>query len=313
MARARTATEPMIECPRCGYDVSGVMSTWATECPVEGTCSECGYEFQWKHLLGANLGVPKWFFETAQRKKIRAAISTSVRTVAPWRFWRDVPLHAPMSRGRLVVISAGSLIVAYGFSIVALSADYLFRVATSPWSKRWSISLSDRIKNILYLFRHHAMWPSGNVTPKLPRDFEFAVHWLLLTSLVLPVCFLTIRKTLRTVRVRPVHLARSGAYAFVAVAIALSIWFAFFAAEVVWEQWAGTRLPVWFQSCMNRAVVFWPIVSVLWWWCVCQFYLCIRHAFWVALAMQVMAILAAAVVLYPLTRDEMAWYRFVPW
>lgn len=34
-------------CPKCGYDQSGEIATWETQCPLEGRCSECGIAFAW--------------------------------------------------------------------------------------------------------------------------------------------------------------------------------------------------------------------------------------------------------------------------
>jgi len=93
--------------------VSGAIATWTNECPLEGRCSECGLDFAWTDVLGPLRRVPKWFFETAKRKKIRAATSTSVRTLMPWHFWKCVPLHAPVSTSRLAVNCGAGLVVAY--------------------------------------------------------------------------------------------------------------------------------------------------------------------------------------------------------
>lgn len=52
-------------CPRCGYDLSGPIPDWTTECPLEGTCPECGTGFRYADVFHPErLDVP-WFIEHA--------------------------------------------------------------------------------------------------------------------------------------------------------------------------------------------------------------------------------------------------------
>ena len=52
-------------CPRCGYDLRGVVTTWADACPLESTCSECGLFFAWSEVIGPLAPRPGWCVEFA--------------------------------------------------------------------------------------------------------------------------------------------------------------------------------------------------------------------------------------------------------
>lgn len=40
-------------CPACRYDLSGQVATWdaAEQCPLSGTCPECGESFEWWFVI----------------------------------------------------------------------------------------------------------------------------------------------------------------------------------------------------------------------------------------------------------------------
>ena len=54
-------------CPRCGYDLRGVVATWAEACPLQSTCSECGLALEWSEVVGARARRPGWCVEFAPR------------------------------------------------------------------------------------------------------------------------------------------------------------------------------------------------------------------------------------------------------
>ena len=49
-------------CPRCGYDLSGIVASWKDACPLTGICSECVLEFQCRYLLDPRFKIKPWFF-----------------------------------------------------------------------------------------------------------------------------------------------------------------------------------------------------------------------------------------------------------
>jgi hypothetical protein len=290
------------------------MSTWTSVCPVEGRCSECGYEYQWKHLLGPNLGVPKWFFETARRRVIRAAISTSVRTLMPWHFWRRVPLHAPMSRTRLAGLVIGGVVAVYLTGVLALSMEPIFAAFRQPqmvfvpggtsFVPPFGLAAIQR-----YLQRDLGevlLWPAGGMHRILAERTGRVLLWLHLVALFTPVCFLVIRGTLRTQRVRLAHIWRMTAYAAVATSTAFCIWM--FAAGLWWFFTDPPFNPMSPNKDigLGRLWILWPVPLAVWWWFACQRYIGIRNAFWVATLIQLAAALGTTLVLLPVI-DNGTW------
>jgi hypothetical protein len=76
-------------CPRCGYDLRGLVATWTDSCPLEGVCSECGLDLRWAEVLVPDKFEPRWCVEFAPRRRsiLRAAWRTLLRSFRPWSFW----------------------------------------------------------------------------------------------------------------------------------------------------------------------------------------------------------------------------------
>jgi hypothetical protein len=94
-----------IDCPRCGYDLRGTVATWRDQCPLEGTCTECGLRFAWSHVLMIGKYEPAWCveFAPAVRNVPRACASTFLRSFRPWRFWRSMNMSSRVRWRRLAV------------------------------------------------------------------------------------------------------------------------------------------------------------------------------------------------------------------
>lgn len=97
----------MIEprCPRCGYDLRGVVSVWGDACPLEGRCTECGLVFEWGALLVPEKFEPLWCVEFApdRRQVPRACVTTAWRTFWPWGFWSRMQMSFDVRWRRLAV------------------------------------------------------------------------------------------------------------------------------------------------------------------------------------------------------------------
>lgn len=92
-------------CPKCGYDQTGEIATWDTQCPIRGICTECGLEFNWSNVMRPELGQVPWYVEHA--KGVRRFIWRSVRTpfhlILPHRFWNQLDPAKPVSIVRLIL------------------------------------------------------------------------------------------------------------------------------------------------------------------------------------------------------------------
>jgi len=256
-------------------------------------------------------GVPKWFFETARVRRIRSAISTSVRTLAPWHFWKRVPLHAPMSWGRLAVLVFGAMVISYVLVILATSAQPLaeqipFHQAYSRQNRAniWEVTplstyptiLSDTLAKTL-------RWPMSGILGRVSPHIGTVISWIVLTTILMPVCFLALPKTFRVQRVRRAHLLRMAAYGMVATFVCMTLWIAI---VMGWDwcsgRWGGHSFWISVSPGIDRiglgkSLLCSPVPMFLWWWCACARYLRLSHAFWVAFLLQLMATLASSVVM----------------
>jgi hypothetical protein len=186
-------------CPRCGYDLTGVVESWQTCCPLGGTCSECGLEFRWRELLSAEGQRLIGSFEHAQFHIARAFLTTIWWTVRPWKLWSVIGMHHEIRWKRLawfVVLGIPALqlvmsLVAYGVWLCSyLLAPTKFRYP--GWPRRVLLD---------------ALWFNADDLSFL----AFFVTWWVL----MPVTFLLLPVTLRKCRVRRAHLARIAAYSLV--------------------------------------------------------------------------------------------------
>ncbi len=88
-------TNPIVRCPRCGYDQRGVIETWKDSCPLNGICSECGLEIEWAELLSDKIKRPAWNVECVNRSRSVPwrSVTTLARSLWPWGFWRSLQMH----------------------------------------------------------------------------------------------------------------------------------------------------------------------------------------------------------------------------
>jgi hypothetical protein len=88
-----------IPCPRCGYNLRELTSA---------RCPECGLEFVWSAVIAAarHQTDSRLFEYQWQRRPVRSFAGTAVRLVAPWKFWREVPITLPV-RVRSLCLQVG--------------------------------------------------------------------------------------------------------------------------------------------------------------------------------------------------------------
>lgn len=120
-------------CPRCRYDLSGLIASWETTCPLAGTCSECGLEFQWTDVLHSHTKRLPAFIEHSPvgflgARIVFSAWRTVLWTILPWFFWRTVKLHHQIRPPRwpvwLLLTLGGLHIVAAALSTLNFLARF---------------------------------------------------------------------------------------------------------------------------------------------------------------------------------------------
>lgn len=124
-ARASGARDgASIACIRCGHDLRAKLARWETECPLVGTCAECGLEFGWRELLSTAHRLPIWNVEAIGGRRPwpwRWLVHTWMVAVRPRAVFRSLSMKHPPRWGRLlpatlpglllVVLVAGGLVV----------------------------------------------------------------------------------------------------------------------------------------------------------------------------------------------------------
>lgn len=121
-------------CPKCGYDQSGTIATWESQCPIEGICPECGLEFDWADVFDPSRVHLSWYVEHAEEKRgmIRRSPMTYWFLLLPHRFWKRVAVTSPIYGARLWSYVAGVIISVY-------LVTTLLNIATRAYSNsRWN-------------------------------------------------------------------------------------------------------------------------------------------------------------------------------
>ena len=118
----KPATPTIPICPKCGYDQSGEIATWKTQCPVQGRCPECGLEFAWANVMDPNRVELPWYVEHAKTKRelLGRTIPTLWYLLFPNRYWRRLGMEAPRSLKRYVLWIALMMLGLHIVSSVAL-------------------------------------------------------------------------------------------------------------------------------------------------------------------------------------------------
>lgn len=107
------------ECPRCGYDLRGEVALWSDVCPAEGRCTECGLGFRWGRVLQPD-PMPLWLFECRRGRRGRS-VRTLLRSLVPWRMWRNIRMTMPVQRRLWLYPFALAFILALASAFIAVT------------------------------------------------------------------------------------------------------------------------------------------------------------------------------------------------
>ena len=86
-------------CPKCGYDQSGAIATWESQCPMWGVCPECGLEFAWVEVFQPMFNDLRWYTEHARSvwSLLWRTPKTLMRLILPPLFWRELDVKKRLS------------------------------------------------------------------------------------------------------------------------------------------------------------------------------------------------------------------------
>lgn len=206
-------------CPRCGYDLSGTAAAFTEQCPMQGTCSECGHEFRWTEVLSPHLTTLPGFIEHTRtlRDFIHAAVTTLFWLIRPRVFWSRLTLDHRINFSR-PIIAAFALHTA--FQLLQACASYAIFIIYLAVNHR---ALTDAPS-----FFDQAMWPLVHTAaPGTPAQFwgltfPIADRWpyyvaLLAFALTWPLGLLTLFATRWVTTLRPAHVLRAANYGVLAL------------------------------------------------------------------------------------------------
>lgn len=297
-------------CPRCGYDLSGIVSAWTRSCPLDGRCSECGLQFPWRFVLDSRLRGPGWSIEHWQEGDgrlgfVRRLLGTSARAYEPRRLWQSLGMH---HRIRWVMLLRGcafgvlvSYVVASAVAIglrtllMYLYVDAMGWTGTGLWQSTAALVCWPLAEG-----QHYFWWP-------MLLDTAWLATWFWL----MPVCFVIFRRTLRAARVRPAHIVRITLYGLMGWPLVLAI---YSVLCVDAREMAGELLDQASRALVNSSgpvagfdewlgagmAVLGAMLIGLWqgvfWWRAIKWYLKLRHAFLTAVAITIVSLLGSIVV-----------------
>ncbi len=292
---------PSAECPRCGYNLDGTVSTWTKQCPIRGRCNECGLEFDWHRVFV--LTVHPWLFEYHWRRKpLSRFVQTVLYAFRPRRFWREVRLTDPVHLWPAAVVAS---VIATVALILSLSSFVLHDfVYWGNWTgaQGWSYWLQTTWEAVQSLLRY----------------VFYVMPGLAVALFAMPAIFALIPTTLRQSKVRKGHIFRIFLYSLVAPLGVGCLWCITFlalmsmgmdaTAEVFdpfyWKwrvgEFASTNIV---YSPFPGAALFTPCVlwMAIWWYLACKHYLKLPKPGLVVATLTVVLFLSAAVV------DSLVW------
>lgn len=256
-------------CPRCGYDLCGAVATWddAGACPLEGTCTECGYVFLWRDVLRPTFTEPAWCVEYAPFERwlfMWASMKTMARSCLPWSFWRRISLHHRVHLGHIAVHLI-CFIMALSIPIGIVKLTLLMRF--DPLSI-WDVT-------------NWFCEPDGTLPALIA-----SVAWIAF-SVLYALTFVLLPITRRNTRVRAKHFARIAGFSFSFPIFIVLLLHLIAVGLYIHPPW-GWR---WSESLMTIAVFApFPVLAV-WWYFAIRNYMRFPHPLAVTVIMGLLSIL----------------------
>ena len=219
------------KCPRCGYDLRGVIPTWTQQCPLEGTCTECGLEFVWAEVLSEKIRKPRWCVEYAERwwHIPWRSVKTLAMSFWPWGFWSALRMCHPSRWKRLVaylglMLALGYLTFAVSHGLLVwgdwydMAIDPSFTPTTSGWPVFLQAALlhfSDQSLGIMRFIGGGALYDSPlEVFGNFWLDFLAGLAMLLAMHTCCALTFAALPVSRRLCKVRWSHIVRMTVYGY---------------------------------------------------------------------------------------------------
>ncbi len=272
-------------CEQCGYHLLGLR---------EKRCPECGSRFTWEEAIAARERRKRPLFEYHWRQHAVRSFLKSVRfALQPRRLWKQLDIHDNPPVPALLGLAVLSLVATLG--VMHLASTIVEWVYSTPWVKTQGVG-----------------WTMGRPRiSDLPGAFTRVFSGTLFSSLVVLVwcassflSLLIFRRSMRLCRVRVAHVARVWTYAhpvlLAGISVAIAAWAVLHSAAHAWHSALGIpestvrivgHCSIYGFAVGSFAYLVWSIR------CGYRHYMRMRHAFWVGLSAQTIAVLVTMMVL----------------
>lgn len=208
-------------CPRCGYDLSGLVASWTDECPLRERCSECGQEFESARVMRPERYQVRWLFEHAPDKSfgLGRAWMTWRRLWRPSRFWaRDggVRLDTQVVPRRLASWLPMMLVSTWLIGGVLRGVFTIIWYYTTQRGAlvRPTLTRQDWAMELINPF----LLPVGEIDLTRSPIFEgdvllpYPVKAWLAACMLMPLLLLALSRTRAMAKVKRSHVIRAGVY-----------------------------------------------------------------------------------------------------
>lgn len=297
-------------CPRCGYELGAHVAAWGSECPMSGTCPECGLEFAWRDVLDPRRLFPKWFVETPSGRTSAQLAGTVWRVLRPWSFWRRISMAQPFRAHRAL------LALAFGLAALHLPAValHLGNEGLAYLQFKW-IGAMHRPDFLRCAVAFGEVGWIGRGWMVLPINLLFALMMLLV-----PLTFGLMPLSLRRAKVLRSHVVRAFIYSLTPLLLlwqvetiipALASGAVHFGRMVLGVS-PGVSSSVYLTAAdvapivAHAALALWPVI---YWRAVCRNYLRLPRATLIAVLLTLLSFLLAVLIcmMIPVMRHELAW------
>lgn len=326
-------------CPRCGYELRGIIDSWRESCPLTGVCSECGLAYLWAELLNDKLYRPRWTIEFVLRGTLipLACLATVVCSFVPWFLWSKLRMSHEMQWKRLGVYllilftitwltyaSANTVIV--GRAWIEADQDSQITRLSKPleFAGLTAFALPNSRKPVFtYTLTHiNQGVPSSTTIPySAPKWLKRVWRWnddvtffMFFFIVALPATFMLLPVSRRRARVRWRHISRVFAYSLLFPAmVSLGIIVGAFRAYRSEPGYAYRPLSVYVDYPRYLCLLAIGMLA-LWWWVAIRRYLHMDDARKVALSVIITSFMFATVATYLVYTDFvkslMGWIKF---
>ncbi|MCC7388428.1 MAG: hypothetical protein IT431_06630 [Phycisphaerales bacterium] len=286
-------------CPRCAYDLSGIVESWKDTCPLAGTCSECGLTVAWRDVIAGPLRLPRWSFEHATSNRVVPAFFCTLGMVlVPTRLWRGLRLEMRFAHHRLMLLVLFGMLATKCLGLLLLGGSVV-AIAFANGGFSGFYSPGEVAAKLLWPYKDFGGWW---------HDGYLVSPWVAISTLTViltPLAFRLLPFSLRRARVSARHIMRVQCYSLALLPWTIGMW-SFLGVVYLLDWELGVEVPILSElfygisrdssPMLGIVSLVWTVAVLLWFWAAAvRHYLRLDHPLAVAAAMTCVAGLSAAI------------------